>query len=385
MFVKMKIYLDNAATTRVADEVIKAMLPYFRLYYGNPSSLHTKGHEAKEALEKSRKILAKSINAKQEEIIFTSGGSESNNLAIKGIAYALQHKGDEIFVSSIEHPSVLEAARSLVKKGFVVKELPVDSEGLIKIDELERLISSRTILVSVMHANNEIGTIQPIKEIAKICKEKDIIFHTDAVQSFTKVGIDVKKIKADLISFSAHKIHGPKGVGALFIRQGTKIERQIDGGSQEKKLRAGTENVPGIVGFAKAVQLAKKSYIKKMEKLRDMLIDSVLASIENCRLNGSRKERLCNNANFSFIGVEGEAIGTYLNSYGIYTSTGSACSQLTLKPSHVLKAIGLKPEEWQGSLRMTLSRYTTKEEISYVLEILPKVVKRLRRISSFKF
>ncbi len=376
------IYLDNGATTKVDDKVIKKMLPYFNEKFGNASSLHQKGQEARMALEESRRTVANAISAKPSEIIFTSGGSESNNLAIKGVAY---EKGrGHIITSKIEHPCVLRTVEELEKKGFEATYIDVDSEGFIDLDQLKNSIRKDTILISVMHANNEIGTIQPIEQIAELCKKHDIIFHTDAVQSFTKIPISVKKLKIDLISFSGHKFHGPKGIGALYIRERIKLKKQMHGGSQERKLRAGTENISGIVGFAEATKIIKNSDIKNMTKLRDKLIDFILNNIDNARLNGSRERRLCNNVNISFDAVEGEAIGGYLDAKGICSSTGSACSSKSLEPSHVLKTIGLTHEEAHGSLRLTLSKYTKEKDIDFVIKVLPDIIKKLRKMSPIK-
>ena len=377
----MKVYLDHGATTPVDKEVVKAMLPYFTKDFGNASSLHQFGQKAKEALENSREIIAKKLNAEPKEIVFTGSGSESDNLAIKGIAYANKDKGNHIITSKIEHPAILETCKALEKEGFGVTYLDVDEEGFISLEELKKSITNKTILVSIMHANNEIGTIEPIEEIGKICKEKKVYFHTDAVQSFTKVPIDVKKMNVDLISLSSHKIHGPKGVGALFIKNGTKIQKMTHGGHHENDKRAGTENIPGIVGFTKAAELANEEYTSHMTKLRDALIKE-LEKIPNSQLNGPRgNKRLCNNANLSFHFIEGESALLRLDMKGIAVSTGSACSSQSLTPSHVLTAIGLKPEIAHGSLRFTLGRENTEKEIDYVLKVLPKVVEELREIS----
>lgn len=379
---QMKIYLDNGATTSVAKEAVKAMLPYFAEKYGNPSSLHSFGNEAKIALDNSRAAIAKKLNCLPEEIIFTASGSEANNLAIKGTAFANKKKGSHIITTKIEHPCVLGTCNYLFIKGFKITYLDVDKEGLVNLDQLRKEITDKTVLISIMHANNEIGTIQPIEEAAKIAKEKGILFHTDAVQSFTKVPIDLGKLKnIDLLSMSSHKIHGPKGVGALFVRKGVKLEKQIHGGKHEFDLRAGTENVPGIVGFAKASEIIKKEDIERMIKLRDRLITGLLKKIPDCQLNGSREKRLCNNANIAFNFIEGESILLELDSRGIAVSTGSACSTHSLKPSHVLMALGLKHEVAHGSIRFTLSKYTTQEEIDYVIEETAKAVERLRKIS----
>lgn len=376
----MKVYLDNAATTRTDPEVVKAMLPYFTEKYGNASSLHEFGREAKETLDRAREIVAKKINALPEEIIFTSGGSESDNLALKGVAYFNREK-NHLITSKIEHPAVLSICKELEKEGFKVSYLNVDKDGLVDLEELESSITDKTSLVTIMHANNEIGVIQPIAEIAKICKKHKVLFHTDAVQSFTKANIDVKKQGIDLASFSSHKIHGPKGVGALFIRKGVKIKKQIFGGHHEFNLRAGTENIPAIVGFARAVELANNIHIERMTKLRDKLINEIIKNISDVSLNGSREKRLCNNANVSFKYVEGESLLLHLDMRGISVSTGSACSSHSLKPSHVLMAIGLKPEIAHGSIRFTLSRYTTEEEIDYTVKNLKGIVENLRKIS----
>ena len=381
MFDRKLIYLDNGSTTIVDPKVASKVVEYMTEKYGNASSLHQKGQEAKIALEESRGVIAKSINAKPSEIIFTSGGSEANNLAIKGIAY--QHKKGHIITSAIEHPSVLETVKSLVNHGFGASFIKVNNEGFIDLEQLKREIRPDTLLVSIMHANNEIGVIQDIEAIGKICKEKNVLFHTDAIQSYTKAPLDVKNVNVGMISLNSHKIHGPKGVGALFVKDGVKLKRLIDGGSQERKLRAGTENIPGIVGFAEAVKLANNSHVKHMQKLRDKLINNIL-KIKDSRLNGSREKRLCNNANVSFKFVEGEAIGGYLDADGICSSTGSACSSKSLEPSHVLMALGMKEEDAHGSLRLTLSRFTTEEEIDFVLEKLPKIIEKLRRMSPFK-
>lgn len=377
------IYLDNAATTAVDERVLKAMIPYFNEKYGNASSLHQKGQEAKMALEESREVIAKSINAKADEIIFTSGGTEANNLAIKGLALAYPEK-KHIIISKIEHDCVLNACKFLESKGYKINYLNVDKEGFIDLKELEKLITHDTLIVSIIHGNNEIGTIQDLSSIGKLCREKKVFFHTDACQSYTKTFIDVKKQNLDLLTLNAHKIHGPKGVGALYIRQGIKIIPIAHGGGHEKNRRSGTENIPGIVGFAEAVKIANKSDVEKVRKLRDKLIAG-LEKISGSKLNGVRGEkRLVNNINFLFENVEGEAVGGYLDAEGIASSTGSACSSKSLEPSHVLLAIGLKPEQAHGSLRLSLSKFNTEEEINKVLEILPKIIERLRKISPFE-
>ncbi len=377
----MKVYLDHAATTPIDREVIDAMLEFFNKKFGNASSLHSWGREAREALEKSREEVAKLINADANEIIFTGSGTESDNLAIKGIAFR-NGKG-HIITSKIEHPAVLETCKYLEKKGFEITYLPVDKYGIVNPKDVENAIKDDTILISIMHANNEIGTIEPIEEIGKIAKKNGIIFHTDAVQSIGKIGINVKKMDIDLLSISSHKIYGPKGVGALFVKHGIKIEPILHGGGHEHGLRSSTENVAGIVGFAKACEIARKRMkkdVEKMIKLRDKIIKNVL-EIEESYLTGHPKKRLPNNASFYFKGIEGESLVLMLDSYGIAASTGSACSSKKLQPSHVLLAIGIKPEEAHGSLRVTLGRENNEEEIDYFLEIIPKVIKELRRIS----
>ena len=382
-----KIYLDYAATTPVDPRVVKAMLPYFSEKFGNTMSLHSFGQEAKEALEESRGVIADLMGAKPQEIIFTSSATESNNLALKGIALANKDKGKHIIISSIEHPCIMESARWLEEQGFKVTRLKVDKYGLVSPDDVKKAIKKDTILISIMHANNEIGTIEPIEEIGKICREKGIYFHTDAAQSFGKIPIDVNKMNIDLMTVSSHKMYGPKGAAALFIRKGTKIEPLIHGGGHESGLRSSTINVPGIVGFAKACQICQKEMKKEARreiKLRDKLINGVLKKIEGSHLNGEPKERLPNNINFSFPGIEGESLIIQLDFLGIAASTGSACSSEKLEPSHVLLAIGLKPEQAHGSLRLSLGRWTKEKDINYVLEVLTKVVKRLREISAIK-
>ena len=356
----MKVYLDNGATTMVDKEVEKAMLLYFTKIYGNASSLHKFGQEAKEVLEKSREIIAKRINADPKEIIFTSGGSESDNLAIKGVAYANKDKGNHIITTKIEHHAVENSCKALEKEGFYVTWLNVNKEGFIDLGELKNSITKKTILVSIIHGNNEVGTIQDIEAIGKICKENNVYFHTDAVQSFTKVTVNVKKQNITLASFSAHKIHGPKGIGVLYIKKGTKIKKLIDGGSQEADLRAGTENIPYIVGFAKAVEIAKEEHCKKIAELRDYFIGQIEKDIPEVIVNGSREKRLCNNANIIFKYIEGEALLLKLDDKGIAVSTGSACSSTDLRPSHVLTAMGIPPATAHGSIRFSLSKYTTK-------------------------
>jgi len=378
------IYLDNAATTRVDEKVVEAMLPYFSEKYGNASSQHLVGQEAKRALEEARHVIAKAINAKDDEIIFTSGGTEANNFALKGLFFANKETGKKhIITTKIEHDCILNSCKWLEKQGAKIIYLDVDNQGFINLEQLKQAINENTLVVSIIHGNNEIGAIQDIEKIGKICHEKGTLLHTDACQSFTKTEINVKKQNLDLVTLNAHKIHGPKGIGALYIRSGVKIEPLLHGGGHEKGLRSSTENIPGIIGFAKAVKLADDGHIKHMTKLRDKLISGIL-QIPNTNLNGPKENRLCNNINVRFNNIEGEAIGGYLDAYGICSSTGSACSSHTLEPSHVLLALGLSPLEANSSLRLSLSRENTEEEINKVLEVLPKIIEKLRRISPFK-
>ncbi|MBN2422572.1 cysteine desulfurase NifS [Candidatus Woesearchaeota archaeon] len=379
----MQVYLDNGATTKLDESVLEEMRPCFDIKYGNASSLHKFGREARSAIDKSRKVIADSINAEPDEIIFTSGGTESNNLALKGIAFANKHRGDHIIISKIEHDCVLNASRWLSKNGFNVTMLDVDKYGIVDPQALKKAITNRTILVSIMHANNEIGTVLPIEEYGSICREKNVLFHTDACQSYTKIPIDVKSMNIDLMTLNAHKIHGPKGVGCLFIRKGIKITPIAHGGGHEFNLRSGTENVPGIVGFAKASALHKKQDIQKMTELRDYLIKRLL-KIPETQLNGHPEKRLCNNASISFHFIEGESLLMHLDMQGIAVSTGSACSSHSLEPSHVLLAIGLKHEIAHGTIRFTLSKYTTKQEIDYTISKVNEIVNKLREISPLK-
>jgi cysteine desulfurase len=380
-----RIYLDNSATTPVDKRVLEAMKPFFSKIYGNASSLHKFGQEAKRNMEESREKIAQLIKAKREEIIFTSGGTESDNLAIKGICFADKEK-NHIITSNIEHPAVLHTCHWMEKQGFKVSYLPVDKFGLVDPSRVENMITENTGLVSIMLANNEIGTIEPIKEIGKICRDKGVIFHTDAVQAFGKIPIDVDKNNIDLLSISAHKIYGPKGVGALFIRNEISIEPILHGGGHENEIRSGTENVAGIVGFGAAAENAKKEMKKEIvreTKLRDKLINGVL-KIDKSHLNGHPTKRLPNNTNFWFNYIEGESLIAYLNAKGIAASTGSACSSKSLEPSHVLLAIGLKHEQAHGSLRMTLGKENTDKDINYVLEVLPTIIDKLRKISPYR-
>jgi len=380
-----KIYMDNAATTPVDKEVAKAMQPYFSEKFGNASSLHLWGREAKMALDIARAKIAKFIGAKEEEIIFTSGGTESNNLTIKGLAFS-SPRGSHIITSKIEHHAITEPCEWLEKQGYKVTYLDVDQYGMVNPKDVEKAITEKTILVSIMHANNEIGTIEPIAEIGKICKKHNILFHTDAVQSFGKVPINVKKMNIDLLSTSAHKIYGPKGVGFLYIRKGIKLTPVAHGGGHEQGIRSGTENVAGIVGFAKAVELAKKRMLfdnLHLKKLQKKLIEGI-SKIENAKLNGHPTQRLANNVHFSFSGIEGESLVVLLDIAGIGASTGSACTTKSLKPSHVLTACGLSAEIAHSSLRLTLGRENTPEQINYVLKKIPEVVANLRKISPLK-
>jgi len=380
----MKIYLDNGATTQVDKEVVKAMLPYFTKNYGNASSLHYAGSDAQKALNDSRKKFAEYINALPEEIIFTSGGTESDNIALQGVVQYYRENGEKqihIITSNIEHPAILNTCKALEGWGVEVTYLDVDEEGIISLDQLKSSIKPYTKLISIMHANNEIGTIQPIKEIGEIAKEHKILFHTDAVQTLTKIKIDVQEINVDLISFSAHKIHGPKGIGALYIKKKTPIKAITYGGSHEYKKRPGTENIPGIVGFVKALEISKHEDIEKMTKLRDRLIDG-LTKIPKSKLNGSREHRLCNNVNVGFEFIEGEGILMHLSDKGICVSTGSACSSASLEPSHVLKAIKLRHEIIHGAIRFTLSKYTMEKEIDYTIKTVAGIVKKLRKFSA---
>ncbi len=382
-----RIYMDYGASTPVDEEVIDAMLPYFDRYYGNPSSIHSFGREAFDAIEESRKKVADMICANKDEIVFTSGGTESDNLAIKGIAFRNKKKrgskGNHIITSAIEHPGVLATCKYMEEIGFNVKYLPVDKYGLIDTKELEAAISKNTFLITIMFANNEIGTIEPVEKIGKIAKEHDVIFHTDAVQAVGKVPIDVNKLNIDLLALSSHKIYGPKGVGALYVRNGMKLQTISHGGGHEKGLRSSTYNTPGIVGLGKTCELGK-SRIKKdmahLKNLRDMLIKDVL-KVEESYLNGHPEKRLVNNAHFRFTAIEGESLNMMLNDKGIAAATGSACASKKLKASHVLTSIGLSPEQAHGSLRLTLGRMSTKEDIEYVASEIPGVVQKLRNMS----
>ena len=378
------IYLDNAATTKTAPEVVEAMLPYFTENFGNPSSVYSFASKNKEAISKQRDIIADALGAKGNEIYFTAGGSESDNWALKATAEAYKTKGNHIITTKIEHHAILHTAEYLEKNGFEVTYLNVDEEGVVKLDELKAAIRPTTILISVMFANNEIGTIQPVKEIGEIAKEHGILFHTDAVQAFGQVPINVDEYHIDMLSASGHKLNGPKGIGFLYIRKGVKIRSFVHGGGQERKRRAGTENVPGIIGLGTAVERAVRTMEDRTAKeieLRDYMIERVLAEIPYTKLNGHKNMRLPNNTNFSFRFIEGESLLIMLDMKGICGSSGSACTSGSLDPSHVLLAIGLPHEIAHGSLRLTLSEETTKEEIDFVIDELKKIVERLRNMS----
>ena len=381
---KKMIYLDNAATTRTDPKVVEAMLPYFTEYYGNPSSVYEFSGISKKAVTDAREILARSIGAKTQEIYFTAGGSESDNWAIKAAAEAFGKKGKHIITSKIEHHAVLHTCEYLEKQGYEVTYLDVDEDGMVKLDELRNAIRPDTILISIMFANNEIGVIEPIREIGEIAKEHGIPFHTDAVQAYGHVPINVDEYNIDMMSASAHKINGPKGIGFLYIRTGVKIRSFIHGGAQERKRRAGTENVPGIVGFGKAAEIAMASMEERSRReaqLRDYLMEKVLAQVPYTRVNGHRTRRLPNNCNFSFQFIEGESLLIMLDMAGICGSSGSACTSGSLDPSHVLLAIGLPHEIAHGSLRLTLSQENTKEEMDYVADQITRIVERLRNMS----
>lgn len=374
-------YFDHAATTRVKDEVLKEMLPFFSIEYGNPSSIYGPGRRAKRAVEEAREKVARAINAKSKEIIFTGCGSESDNLAIKGIAKQLEKKGNHIITSKIEHHAVLNTCKTLEQEGFVVTYLNVDKDGIINLNQLRESITDKTILISIMMANNEIGTIQPIEEIGRIARENNIYFHTDAVQAVGNIKIDVEKMNIDSLSMSAHKLYGPKGVGALYIREGVPFKKIQDGGHQEKNKRAGTENVAGIVGLGKAIELAYRnidSYNNKLVQLRDYYISEVERNIPDIKLNGHRNKRLPGNANFSFRGVDGGDLLLKLDEKGICVSTGSACNSASAEPSHVLTALGLEPEYLQGSLRTTFGEENRIEDIDFLIENLKIIIKECK-------
>lgn len=378
------IYLDNAATTKTAPEVIDAMLPYFGQFYGNPSSVYSLGQESKTAILEAREVIADSLGAKENEIYFTAGGSEADNWALKATAEAYESKGKHIITSKIEHHAVLHTCEYLEKNGYEVTYIDVDENGVLKLEDLKAAIRPDTILISVMFANNEIGTIQPIKEIGEIAKEYGVLFHTDAVQAYGHLPIDVDEYHIDMLSASGHKLNGPKGIGFLYIRKGLKLRSFIHGGAQERARRAGTENVPGIVGLGVAVSKAVATMSKRSayeKALRDYLIAQIEAKVPYCRLNGHRSQRLNNNVNFSFQFIEGESLLIMLDMKGICASSGSACTSGSLDPSHVLLAIGLPHEIAHGSLRLTISEETTKEEIDFTVEAITEIVTKLRAMS----
>ncbi len=392
----LKVYLDYASTTPVDPRAAKAMMPYFEKEFGNTMSLHSFGQEAKLALEKSRETVADLIGAKSNEIIFTSSATESNNLALKGVAFDNKQKGRHIIISSIEHPCVVESAEWLEKQGFKITKIKVNKEGLVNSADIEKEITKDTILVSVIHASNEIGTIQPVEEIGKICRKKGVYFHTDASQSFGKIPIDVQKMNIDLLTASSHKIYGPKGAACLYVRDGVKIEPILHGGGQENGMRSSTINLAAIAGFAKAAEIAKKEIAKesaRLSKLRDKLIKDIL-KIKDSHLNGLPAEalakvghptkRLPNIVNFWFSFVEGESIVIQLDLTGIAVSTGSACSSMTLEPSPVLLALGLKHEQAHGSLRISLGRWTKDKDINKLIKVLPKIIERLRKVAGLE-
>lgn len=378
------VYMDNAATTKISDEVLEAMMPYFKENYGNASSIYSLGVVSKVAIEDAREVVANSLGALKKEIFFTSGASESNNWAIKGIAEAFESKGNHIITTKIEHHAVLHTCEYLEKNGYDITYLDVDEYGVVDLEQLKDSIREDTILITIMFANNEIGTIQPIKEIGEIAKEHGIIFHTDAVQAIGNVEIDVNDLNIDMLSLTGHKIHAPKGVGALYVRSGIKLPNLIHGGAQERRKRAGTENVAYIVGLAKAIEIGQENFKSRTEKiaaLRDRLIKGIMDNIEDVRLNGHPTKRLCNNSNICFKYIEGESLLLMLDMEGIQGSSGSACTSGSLDPSHVLLSIGLPHEIAHGSLRLSLSEYNTEEEVDYVVEKLVGIVQRLRDMS----
>ena len=382
-----RIYMDHAATTPLAPEVLETMIPYFSQRYGNPSSLHSFGREARAAVEEARSEVASLLKAEPSEIYFTSGGTESDNLALKGIARKNKKKGRHIITSSIEHPAVLEVCKALTREGFEVTYLPVTREGLVEVGAVEEAVRKDTILISVMHANNEIGTIQPLEEIGRLAGEKEIYFHTDGVQTAGKIPVDVKALGVDAFSLSGHKLYGPKGAGALYIRKGVRIESIQQGGGHERGMRSGTENVPGIVGLGKAARIAKGNMAEESERmrsLRDRMSGWVLKEIEDSWLNGHPVKRLPSNLNFGFRYIEGESLLLYLDAKGVAASTGSACSSKKLAASHVLSAIGLEPVESHGSLRITLGMENTEEDVDCACRAISESVARLREMSALR-
>jgi cysteine desulfurase len=379
-----KIYMDYAATTPTHPDVLEAMKPYFTEVFGNPSSIHSFGRDAKKAVDEARDNIAGFLNARSEEIFFTSGGTESDNFAIEGVMEANKKKGDHVISTPLEHHAVINKLADMEKKGYKVTFVPVNKEGLVDPQDIKKAITDKTVLVTVMHANNEIGTIEPIADIGAICREKGVFFHTDAVQTFGHMPIDVQKMNIDLMSASSHKLYGPKGVGLLYVKKGVRISPIMHGGEQERGKRGGTENVPGIVGSSKAVDIAKVEMSAldiKLAKLRDKLIDGLLSKIEDTTLNGHRTKRLSNNANISIGFIEGESILLNLDIEGIGASTGSACSSSSLEPSHVLLGLGCSHEQAHSSIRFSLGRWTTEEEVNRVLALLPNIVSKLRSMS----
>ena len=379
-----RTYLDYAATTPARPEVVEAMRPYFTEAFGNPSTIYSYGQEAKGAVEAARAKIARLLNAREEEIVFTSGGTEADNFALTGVAYAGEGKKDHIITSAIEHHAILETTKFLEKRGVKVSYLPVDKYGMLDPDDVRKALTARTVLISVMHANNEVGTIEPIEAIGRIAGEAGVYFHTDAVQTAGHIGVDVEKLGVNLLSISGHKLYGPKGVGVLYIRKGTRIAPLLHGGEQEKRRRAGTENVPGIVGLGVAVELAQgelEEEAGRLTQLRDRLAQGLKERIEDIHFNGHPVERLPNNVNICVAYVEGESMALNLDLEGICASTGSACSSASSEPSHVLSALGLPPEQAHGSLRFTLGKWTTAQDIDRVLDVLPRIVAKLRAMS----
>lgn len=379
-----QIYFDNSATTKLDKKVLEEMIPYLTENYGNPSSIYKIGRENRKAVEEAREKVAKALNANPNEIYFTAGGSESDNTAIKGIAYANKEKGNHIITSKIEHPAVLETCKQLEKEGFEVSYIGVDENGILNLEELKNEIKSTTILITIMFANNEIGTIQPIEEIGRIAKENNVLFHTDSVQAVGSVKIDVQKLNIDALSLSAHKFYGPKGIGALYVRKGVKFDKLIRGGHQERNKRAGTENVAGIVGLGKAIELAYEEleeHNRRIKKLRDYYVEEVKERIPYIKINGDMEKRLHGNSNISFRFIEGESLLLNLDLKGICASSGSACTSGSLDPSHVLLSIGLPHEIAHGSLRISIGKYNTKKEVDYLLDSLVEIVNRLREMS----
>ena len=377
----MTFYFDNAATTKINPEVLKAMMPYLTEEYGNPSSLYSIGRSAKRAIENARQEVAKLINCEKTEIYFTGCGTESDNTALKGVAYRYKEKGNHIITTKIEHHAILESCKTLEKQGFDITYLNVDENGIVDLQQLENSITENTILISIMFANNEIGTIQPIKEIAKIAKSNNIIFHTDAVQAVGNIPIDVKEMGIDMLSMSGHKIHAPKGVGALYVKKEIEFDRFMDGGHQEKNKRAGTENITEIIGLGKACEIIRQDlewHIRHLKNLRDYFMEQVEKNIENIKINGSKEHRLPGNANISFLGVDSTALLLELDKKGICCSSGSACNSSEISPSHVLRAIGLDDETAKSALRVTFGEFNTKTEVDYLVQNLIRCVKELR-------